>query len=591
MRELVLTGYKDFWPEEEKNALFLGPWCFSDNHKYKFWAQDKFSLSASPWEDSNEMLKAALYIDSLSDKIIRALTPVMNRFQKYQRSEKFWKMYMVVWLIQWLNIYYDRYRRIAALKNMHETFTVKIACESEYPVSNPWDFFEKAEESHGCNLFLMSDIIRNAGFDFLKYTEIKTDIGVSGNKTGRQDGLFSKISKAIEPLYGMLKSYKIELFNSYPVYLGHLRGISSIDRFYLQSSLDPIFFLRPREKVFLKILKRGRGDLLNSRLELGAENEFEKMVEKALLKYIPEEFTVTYEAGRDYHSKIKAWIGVDIYISPNKAFRVASVVENGGRYIGAQHGGGYGQLKSISHAKMEYETSSEYITWGWNFKHIYDSRYQPLPSPQLSKLKSYKCRSNNLVFVGTVPSAYKCDMHSFLSPEQLLAYFHNKEIFLKRLKLSIIPNIRYRPYFKDYGSGEREFVKSILPDMRLLTDVNLTDAFSRSRLVVMDHLTTGYLEALSMNVPTIIFCNPDHFVMADIVKPFFDKLRNAGILYDNAEEAANKVNGIWDDVRAWWEQESVQRPREEFCRYHARASKSWRREWIAYLKDLKQRID
>ena len=32
MKELILTGIKELWPQDESNSIFLGPWCFAGNH-------------------------------------------------------------------------------------------------------------------------------------------------------------------------------------------------------------------------------------------------------------------------------------------------------------------------------------------------------------------------------------------------------------------------------------------------------------------------------------------------------------------------------------------------------------------------------
>lgn len=117
MRELVLTGYKCFWPENEKDALFLGPWCFAGNHKYKFVDQKKFNLARSPWETPDDILKASLYIDSLIDRIIPPLSKIMNNFNSVKYGEQFWEKYTIVWLTHWLGHCYDRYVRLKFLQN------------------------------------------------------------------------------------------------------------------------------------------------------------------------------------------------------------------------------------------------------------------------------------------------------------------------------------------------------------------------------------------------------------------------------------------------------------------------------------------
>jgi putative transferase (TIGR04331 family) len=61
----------------------------------------------------------------------------------------------------------------------------------------------------------------------------------------------------------------------------------------------------------------------------------------------------------------------------------------------------------------------------------------------------------------------------------------------------------------------------------------------------------------------------------------YQKMIEAGIFYLNPESLAKTVNEIWDSVEYWWNQESIQIARVEFCRQYARSSKS-------PLKDLRK---
>jgi putative transferase (TIGR04331 family) len=86
-----------------------------------------------------------------------------------------------------------------------------------------------------------------------------------------------------------------------------------------------------------------------------------------------------------------------------------------------------------------------------------------------------------------------------------------------------------------------------------------------------------------------LFWNPAHFALTPQAVPYFDKLRSAGILFDNPQDAAKKVNEIWHDVQGWWQQPEVQNAKDEFCHQFARTSKNWRKEWSEFLKQLNRK--
>ena len=69
-----------------------------------------------------------------------------------------------------------------------------------------------------------------------------------------------------------------------------------------------------------------------------------------------------------------------------------------------------------------------------------------------------------------------------------------------------------------------------------------------------------------MNVPTVIFWNPNDWQLRDSAIPFFDMLKLVGILHDTPKSAADHINAIWEDVGLWWESDILQCTLETFKR-------------------------
>ena len=89
---------------------------------------------------------------------------------------------------------------------------------------------------------------------------------------------------------------------------------------------------------------------------------------------------------------------------------------------------------------------------------------------------------------------------------------------------------------------------------------------------------------MTFNFPTVIFWDERYFELRDEAIPFYDKLREAGILYYDASEAAEHVSTIFDDPMAWWMQEKVQSAKTEFCQQYAYVAKAPIEEWARELK-------
>ncbi len=73
-------------------------------------------------------------------------------------------------------------------------------------------------------------------------------------------------------------------------------------------------------------------------------------------------------------------------------------------------------------------------------------------------------------------------------------------------------------------------------------------------------------------------------MMRPEAEPYFQALREVGILYKDPASAAEKVNEIFDNPGEWWLSNRVQDAREEFCDRFAYARKDWLEVWVKELK-------
>ena len=67
-----------------------------------------------------------------------------------------------------------------------------------------------------------------------------------------------------------------------------------------------------------------------------------------------------------------------------------------------------------------------------------------------------------------------------------------------------------------------------------------------------------------MNVPTVIYWNPNHWELRDSAIPYYEELKRVGIFHETPASAAQHVAEIWDDVDQWWNSSEVQKVLEQF---------------------------
>jgi putative transferase (TIGR04331 family) len=123
----------------------------------------------------------------------------------------------------------------------------------------------------------------------------------------------------------------------------------------------------------------------------------------------------------------------------------------------------------------------------------------------------------------------------------------------------------------DYGWGQAARWHEHFPELRLDEGREpIVSLIEKCRLCISTYNGTTFLESLAMNIPTIIFWNPNHWECRDSAVPYFDRMRAVGIFHETPESAAHQMARVWDDVATWWNSKSVQAVRKEFCYRYSR---------------------
>tara|TARA_B100001059_G_scaffold234202_1_gene276106 strand:+ start:4285 stop:6120 length:1836 start_codon:yes stop_codon:yes gene_type:complete len=152
-------------------------------------------------------------------------------------------------------------------------------------------------------------------------------------------------------------------------------------------------------------------------------------------------------------------------------------------------------------------------------------------------------------------------------------YIESKQSFFSALS----PDIKTKIYYRDYP----EFKRTLLPVHRLDeifrdeyhyqfgtvdTDgrVNMTALLARCRILIVDYLSTPYLQGLIANIPMIVLLNQDAYYLDDSYLDFFDEVIAAGIFHTDPVSAAAFLSRVVDDPNRWWQGSSVQAARRSF---------------------------
>jgi putative transferase (TIGR04331 family) len=577
---LVTTG--DIYNKYNDNhLLFLGPWCLLGNNK-DYLAKAKYSLLASPFKPATKIKEAADYCWTLYEFLMPQIKKEMNKLHNVNYPERYWRILLGPWVYHFIGIFYDRYRRIEVALNRYPDFITDILqVEQCKPVTaNTIDFINQASEDNYYNLQLFSIICRHLCFGGCR--ELKLDLPEKHLTSYVQQGITSRLWSWFEN----------EIYSdSRPILLSEMYHITPIDKITMR--LDKRFKFvgfKSFKLPDIEDIKSINYSLRNNLKFFHIGDDFSSLLANVLPLAIPlcyiEQFSVfTEKANNDMHSGIKFFgSAVGWYFNENLKYYTAEAVLNGAGLLDFQHGGAYGSSWVVPPEDLSLE-KNVFFTWGWDWGG--KGNTIPLPNPHLSRLKNRYHTGNkkSILMVGTAMPPYHYRFDAGIKTDDMFSYLDNKSKFITVLKDDIKQQLEYRPY-KDYGWNEISYIKTIYSGVSIASEGRLIDYMKKARIVVIDHAQTGFLEALTLNVPTVLYWDHDIYVMRPEAEPYFQQLRDVGILYKDPENAARKVNEIYDDPMKWWQSRAVQEAKNNFCQKFALSSNNWKKDWAEVLANI-----
>jgi putative transferase (TIGR04331 family) len=245
---------------------------------------------------------------------------------------------------------------------------------------------------------------------------------------------------------------------------------------------------------------------------------------------------------------------------------VAQATEKGHKYFVGQHGN-YGVSRNHIDPSNEEITSDKFLTWGWT-----DGLPQHTPA-FVFKTAGRKAEHYNPQ--GGLLLIELCLNHRITTWDgtaEFANYFEDQQRFISALESTPRKGVTIRLHSAYRYSKWNEEARWQEFDPLLKVDtgsVEIRSLIAKSRLVVHSYDSTGILETLSQNIPTLAFWQNDFEHLRETAKPYYQLLVDAGIVHFSPESLAAKVNEVWDDVDAWWLQSKVQDARKQFCDRYA----------------------
>ena len=584
---LAKTSLTEFWNLNE-NLLLLGDWCTAKNSKVL--KSCNYKILPYPWKDINEKHRAYNYCKNVYENLLPQVAQYLNEINGENRSERYWRIVVGEWMWRYIHIIYDRYITLLKAFAEYEDIETYVLNKNNYHyITDNQEFLSligpysnKFEDLY--NLQLYSQILYLLGYNFPSIDPPQNLTSYSFNNKSTKQYLKIAINK--------LLSFKQVLYLRYcnSPEIGYC-GVLGKQKNYIEEACKSLKL----NSIYLSI---DFGNSKNFPIDKTARNKFNELkstdsFEKICLGMMEYCFPTHLLEGYNHFSS-KVIKNINFYpkvilsavswrFDTTLSFYIAESIENKTQLIGLQHGGGYGLYSLDPMFENEYQVCDKYITWGWKNNGF----AKTIPLPAFEKSIQISSQKEDILMVSNSLPRYLTIFQSSPESSMLNGYFSWQEIFINNLNDSLKNIFYYRKYFHDFGWNNNisEFIKYINSDDM---SISLSARMKDCRLIIIDNNQTSLLQAIALNIPTIIFWDYDIWKIRESAKVFFDDLKNVGVFHDDPYSASDFVNKNFESIENWWFQENVQGAVKKFQNSYARTSDNMIQEWSQVINSFIQ---
>jgi putative transferase (TIGR04331 family) len=245
-------------------------------------------------------------------------------------------------------------------------------------------------------------------------------------------------------------------------------------------------------------------------------------------------------------------------------FWCAAKTEQGCKYFIGQHGNNYGTLNGTK-GIPEYSTSDCFLSWGWK-----DEELNAVPLFNFKIAGKKKKTVNNkggLLIVNKGPGKRDGPQDRFYENKKYQQAVSNFYLSLdKNIRKQTIVRMHQISY--NTNSDDRIHWDSCCKDVNIDNGLRpINKLIDDCKIVVFTYDSTGVLESLALNRPTICYWPSGIGHLLPEAIPHYKKLISAGIISDNPSEL---ISNVWNDVDSWWYSNEIQNAVNEFCNQYSR---------------------
>jgi putative transferase (TIGR04331 family) len=588
-RLLVTTALEQTWGDGQP-ILYAGEWCRLYDRR-DAWSARPHEVLAYHWSDRAKLLSDYRYLNDLQESLLICLAEALNAYHGIERPVRYWRMVLGVWLPTYVAVLFDRWEclRLAFAREAAMDTIALPPAQRDDPPGDGDAFINAAAYSPEWNHRLFPQIIREAHARRCAIREVAAagrpscsePPGAPAPRRALAKNALRAVVWRVDALAGLLfRSYKVTFVTSYfsPAALVRLNlALGQVPRLYLSEFAYPA---QGSAGVSADVHSERAATL---KIRRAAGSDFEAFLNARIARDLPrayvEDFPTLLQRAGQIHIATKVICSAVAHWG-NELFKLwcAEQMLKGTKFVALTHGGAI-PVSIDQTMYFEEKVSDRKVTWSIPFL----PNHVRLPPNKLVGKRVSSSKTICAVVTQETP------LHPFRASEGpigigVLEVVPLVSRLFAGLRREIQQCFRVKPY-RNLGWNTRQRISDAIGAERIYTGPSYESCLAQSRLVICTYPETTFAEAMASGLPTLLVYSAHLWQTIPQLQDLLAKLRSAGILYDDPQQAAEHVNRIWDDADGWWRTPAVVAAREQFGACCLDLDESWLTRWTGFLRE------
>lgn len=514
------------------------------------------------------------YIDEIeANKIVKSiendLFKSLNNLHLTNFSNRYWKIIIGHWLDRFVKLVSFRLKIVENCQNFNKEFDlVYLSKNNDYSlvINQTFDIWLASLDKEW-NFNLFSKIYNLAFPDNIDYKNVKTNNfefrpNVQNNINTKKEFLKNKVQKTLSFFNYLSKKNKIAFKTT------HLSFYNEVKLNLLNNDFPSMLHNESYKNEITNPDLRSKINIKDNN-----SNKLEKILRIIIPDALPKTVVENYNSIFDKTLKCNWPKKPKIIFTSNsydgddffKVWAAYLVEKKNSKYVIGQHGIIDVSEKLLKNS-IDYQVCDYYLRWG---EKKYDKDIELFNFKNSNKKINFNIKNKILVIART--TGHEVETYSRLDEFNI---YHN---CLKSLLMSFSEKVRketivrLKRTFKWTNKREFEYLKNKFEFLKIDTgEKNISSVYKKTKLAIFMYYSSGCLETISLDIPTMIYCPIDIVYQDKNEKKYFDILKSCKILSLNVDEFLINTNNVISDIQKWWYSDEVLKAKKEFLNRYSK---------------------